>query len=71
MSSQFDLEAARVLNDPDLKDDAVCTIFDTAIVQEDLQCLVRITNTYTRNYLDFVLGGYPEYLDEAIEKGEM
>lgn len=53
-----------------LKAEAVATIFDTALESGDEVTLDRITRRYDHNYLDFILGGYPGYIEEIIGRGD-
>ena len=71
MRGDFESEAATLLNNPDIKNDAVCMIYDDAVTSEDTKCLARIRSTYSREYLENVVGVTPEYLDEPNEQGEI
>lgn len=46
-------------------------IYDSVINSGDKVTWGRMKATYGRGYLNLVLGGYPDHLDESIEKGEI
>ncbi len=60
-------EADRLLGEQVVRAQAIGTIFDNAIAVGDRETMDRILNTYPRGYLDFILGGYPDYLKEFLE----
>lgn len=71
MSSEFELEAKKLLSDPDEKSAAILEIHDRAVATEDVKTLGSIVRTYDSAYLDEITGGTLEHIyDFLIEHGE-
>ena len=67
MSFEFNQEEAdRLLGNFEERSLAICEIFDDAIESADDVTLERMLKTYPRKFLDEILGGYPEYLDDEL-----
>lgn len=59
-------ESEHILRNFEERSLAIAEIFDNAIESADHETLERIIKTYPRGFLDEILGGYPEYLDEEL-----
>lgn len=59
-------EFERLLRNSEERSLAIGEIFDDALEAGDQITLRRILSTYSRKYLDEILGGYPEYLEEEL-----
>jgi hypothetical protein len=63
-------EFDRLLGNAEERAMAIGEIFDDAIESADQKTLGRILETYPREYLDQILGGFPEYLYDELGKQE-
>lgn len=68
MTSHFNEELGDLRSNDLLQEEIVQSMFDKALESANHQRLKRILNTYSREYLDKVLVGYPDYLDEILEE---
>lgn len=69
MKEKFDTQEAEwLLRDQVERAQAVGEIFNNAIESADQATLERILTTHPRKYLEEILGGYPDYLDEELER---